>query len=135
MASEPSTLPLNATDLDSNVDEIDKDIAATISEPEVAKEASPGVEEDASGLIASQDTAEPQTEAPATTNPSSVDTAKSLNESNNKIIKELDDETTKTFPQVVRTFVSAEELVSFPHHFWFPNNHFFVYKADGSPDE
>lgn len=111
MASTSSDISLNAVDTDAKVDDIDNDIAATISEPEVPKEESQTESVSASALIATEETAEPKAEASTTTKTSSIDTAKSLNESNNKIIKELDDETTKTFPQVVRTLV-----LELPYH-------------------
>lgn len=100
MSSTVTTLPsLDATDPNVNVDDIDTDIADSIVGSVVKDE--PRVDEDsisASGLIVRDDIAEAKA---STTKTASTDTAKSLNESNNKIIKELDDETAKTFPQIV----------------------------------
>ena len=83
-----------------NVDDIDADIATSIVGSEV-KEESRAEEHTvpSSGMPVKHYIAEAK--AAATTKTTSMDTAKSLNESNNKIIKELDDETAKTFPQIV----------------------------------
>ena len=94
MASTSSDISLNAVDTDAKVDDIDNDFAATISEPEVPKEESQTESVSASALIATEETAEPKAEACTTTKTSSIGPAKRLNERNNKIIKELDDETT-----------------------------------------
>ncbi len=101
MTSSANTLPLDATDGNVSVDDIDTDIAVSIA-GSVAKE-EPRVDEDsisASGLIARDDATDAK--LVSMTKTASTDTAKSLNESNNKIIKEIDDETPKTFPQIVR---------------------------------
>jgi hypothetical protein len=100
MTSTVNTLPLDATDTNVNVDDIDTDIATSIVGSEVNEE--PRADEHtipSSGLLARHYITEAK--AADTTKTTSMDTAKSLNESNNKIMKELDDETAKTFPQIV----------------------------------
>uniref|UniRef100_A0A7S4ATW8 HSF-type DNA-binding domain-containing protein n=1 Tax=Pseudo-nitzschia australis TaxID=44445 RepID=A0A7S4ATW8_9STRA len=56
-----------------------------------------------------------------------MDTAKSLNESNNKIIKELDDEAAKTFPQILMEILTNDEdsdtIAWLPH-----GRSFIIYK-------
>lgn len=109
MTSTVNTLPLDATDTNVNVDDIDADIATSIVGSEV-KEESRAEEHTipSSGLPVRHYITEAKTAS--TTKTTSMDTAKSLNESNNKIIKELDDETAKTFPQIVSRI---ELLVTF----------------------
>ena len=101
MTSTDTSLPLDASDTNVNVpvDEIDRDIATTMADPVVKDE--PRAEQDSiapSGLIARDDIIDAKVEAPIVVTTS---TTKSISESNNKIIKELDDETAKTFPQIV----------------------------------
>ena len=100
MTSAANTLPLDATDTTANVDDLDTDIATSISESIAKVESHPAEETiSTSNLVATHDITE--SKVTTTMKTSSMDTAKSLNESNNKIIKELDDETAKTFPQIV----------------------------------
>lgn len=74
-----------------DTDEIDTDNAAPITVD--AMKEKPSVKNDgAPSSPSAMETKHPKT---------AMDTAKSLNESNNKIIKELDDEAAKTFPQIV----------------------------------
>jgi hypothetical protein len=103
MTSTVNALPLDAAvDTNVNVDDIDTEIAESIVGSEVVKDEH-GIDDDpisTSGLIVRDNIVESKAPAPTTKN-TPTDTAKSLNESNNKIIKELDDETAKTFPQIV----------------------------------
>ena len=93
------THPLDATDKNANVDEIDTEIATSIADSS-AKVESQGTEDSisTSDLVPRDET---ESKLLTTMKTTPTDTAKSLNESNNKIIKELDDETAKTFPQIV----------------------------------
>ena len=110
MTSSVNTLLLGTPDANVAPDEIDIDIASKLDisvkkEEILADEGTVAT----SDLIGRYDVADTKAVKPKT---APMDTATSLNESNNKIIKELDDETAKTFPQIVSQAASIVVLIT-----------------------